>query len=124
MKILGIVLLLASTCFSSPTEPGSANGSITLRFGETAVAGGTRVSFTDVTDSRCPRDVVCAWEGDAAVRLESGNDHVVLHTSGRMGAAEASLGGVTLTLVDVRPVPDSRRETSKTDYSVTLRVSR
>ena len=119
------MLLLASvSCFSSPTESGSASGTMTLRFGETAIAGETRVSFTDITDSRCPRDVVCAWEGDAAVRLESGNDHVVLHTSGRMGPIEARLDRVTLALVDVRPTPDSRQPTNKTEYVVTLRVSR
>jgi hypothetical protein len=114
---------LSLGCTSSPTEP-DANGTLTLRFGQTVVAGGTTVSFTDILDSRCPRDVVCAWEGDAAVRLESGGQHLILHTAGSAGPKEGSLAGLTIALVEVRPARVSENPPQKSDYSVTLDVSR
>jgi hypothetical protein len=110
-------------CNSAPTEPSHPAGStFTLRYGQTATVAGTRVTFADVVaDSRCPRDVVCAWAGDAAVRLESGSESIVLHTAAAAGAASGRLGGVTLTLEDVKPDRISTVETKKTDYVLSLR---
>ena len=81
-----------------------------------------RVSFTDIVDSRCPKDVVCAWEGDAAVRLESGGTSLVLHTNQTAGQASGLLAGMTFTLLEVKPEPAAPNE-AKTDYVVTIRLS-
>jgi len=125
MRLLIAALLIANAaCSNSPTEPQSSGATVTLRYGGSVTVAGTRVSFTDVTDSRCPKDVVCGWEGDAAVRLESGSEAVVLHTSGRMGASDGQLAGVTITLVEVKPEPVSTNEIRKTDYTVTIRASK
>jgi len=124
MRLIAAAVLLATLNCATPTEPGAATGSITLRYGQTATAGGIRISFTDVLDSRCPQDVICVWAGDAAVRLQSGAESVVLHTNGTVGAAAGKLDGVTMTLTEVRPEPVSSRETRKSDYEITLRVSR
>ena len=123
MRFAIAALLLATiACSTSPTEPGSGASSATLRFGETAVIAGTRVSFTDIQDSRCPKEVVCAWAGDAAVRLESGSEYAVLHTNGAAGPATGQLAGVMLTLVEVKP--DASSSVKKSDYVVTLRASK
>ena len=82
------------------------------------------MSFTEIVDSRCPKDVVCVWAGDAAVRLESGAESLVLHTNRTAGEATGKLGSVNVTLVDVRPEPITASEVKKTDYLVTLRVSK
>ena len=117
-------LLIANVgCSSSPTEPGSTAGTVTLRYGGTVTVAGKSVSFTEIADSRCPKDVVCVWAGDAAVSLESGNESVVLHTNPSSGASEAKLAGLTITLVEVKPEPVGSSETKKSDYVITIRAS-
>ena len=68
---------------SSPTPV-----TVTVRPGEVAGYGGAalRVTFLGVEgDSRCPRDVACAWAGDAGVRLRltrgQTNAEPTLHTT-------------------------------------------
>lgn len=117
------MLLLATIgCSGSPTEPAGIR-TVTLRFGETASFSGTRITFTDVSDSRCAKDVVCAWAGDAAIRLESGSDSVVLHSNATAGVTAANLGGMHITLIMVRPERLTLDEPKKSEYLVTLRVS-
>ena len=121
--LLAAVLLAGISGCASPTDPGPATSAITLRFGQAATVGGARISFTDVDDSRCPKGVACVWAGDAAVRLESGAESVVLHTNGTVGAATSKLAGATVTLTEVRPEPVASNPAKKTDYEITLRVS-
>ena len=124
MRLLITTLLIANlSCMSSPTEPSAARNAFTLRFGETAIVDGTRISFTDVSDSRCPTEVVCAWAGDAAVRLESGSESVVLHTNATAGPASGSVAGITATLVDVRPERIAVDPPPKADYVISLRLA-
>lgn len=117
-------LLVATIGCSSPTAAGSANGTVEIRYGDTATVSGTRLFFSDIVDSRCPKDVVCAWAGDAAVRLESGSEAVVLHTNPGSGPATGTLAGMTLTLLDVEPEPVGSNPPKKSDYVATIRTSR
>jgi hypothetical protein len=119
---LALIVIAMLSCSSSPTEPGMGD-SASLRFGQTTTIAGRAVSFTDIADSRCPRTVVCAWAGDAAVRLESASDHVILHTNTGAGPATGTLAGVTLTLVEVRPERVTPDAVKKSDYSITVRLS-
>ena len=85
----------------------------TLAPGETAHVGGTEVliHFDRVTeDSRCPTDVQCPWQGNAAVRLELSSriaefapQPVVLNTG--IEPRERAMLGITVRLVDVDPYP-------------------
>ena len=120
---LAALLLLSISCSTSPTEPGSGASTVTLRYGETATLGSIRVTFTDINDSRCPKGVACVWVGDAAARLESGADVLVLHTNSAAGATSGKIAGVNVSLADVQPEPVASQETKKTDYRITLRVS-
>lgn len=123
MRLLLALLLSANVaCSSSPTEPEGPGGTVVLRYGETTTVANTRVSFTEIVDSRCPKDVVCAWAGDAAVHLQSGNATLVLHTNGSAGASSGMLAGLTITLIDVKPEPVSTAGTRKADFVATLRV--
>jgi hypothetical protein len=101
----------------------------TLRVGETAVVDdtGLRISVDKVADdSRCPVDVQCVWEGDAAVSVAivdpSAPRSYELHTSGRY-AQEATHGAYRVTLVRLDPAPRSTVPLSSSDYRATLRVS-
>ncbi len=81
-----------------------------LRVGEAVTVGELRIAFQAVpVDSRCPRNVVCAWMGDAAVRLglrESAGDEVIreLHTHPDL-ARTAEVGGVAVRLAELSPYP-------------------
>ncbi len=124
MRLLIAVLLWTVGCTSSPSEPVSADGTHTVRYGGTVTIAGKRILFTDVTESRCPKDVTCVWAGDAAVRLEAGGESVVLHTNASAGASVGKLAGLTITLVEVKPEPVGSGETKKADYIVTIRTSK
>lgn len=121
--MLAAILLAAINC-SAPTAPGSAAGTVEIKYGDTATVSGTRLFFSDIVDSRCPKDVVCAWAGDAAVRLESGSEAVVLHTNTSSGPSTGALAGMTLTLLEVQPDPAGSNPPKKGDYVATVRTSR
>src|SRR5688500_18399437 len=78
MKITHLAVVVASftlaACASSnglPTEPvvysqAEAADSIRIRIGQTIVVEGVKVRFSAVeSDSRCPIDAICVWQGDA-----------------------------------------------------------
>lgn len=100
-----------------PAPGGTRGGDRTVRAGEeftlapgdaARTADGFAVRFTGVTeDSRCPREVNCAWEGDATVTVEitaPGASPVAreLHTNRRFAAATAA-GGRTVRLLGLAP---------------------
>ena len=81
-------------------------------------------------DSRCPQDVTCVWEGDAAVEVETvaggeARSHT-LHTSVRVDERPGSVerAGYRITLEGVTPGPYSGRAIPPGDYRVTLRITR
>jgi hypothetical protein len=90
---------------------------------------GLTVAFERVSsDSRCPVDVVCVWEGDAAVALKAslpGQElgRLELHTSGQMGPREVRHGDFLITMVALAPQPHSREPIKPTAYRLRLRVS-
>ena len=126
-------LLLLASCSTSPSAPRavSLDDSFTLAPGQTAQVGNTslRVTFESVSaDSRCPVDVTCVWEGDAAVIVSlplTGGARIQheLHTSGRY-PTEVDAGDYRVRLADVAPVPRSGASPAPGDYRATLLVSR
>ncbi len=119
------VLLLA--CPTSPSEV-KFNAPFTLAPGQSADVEGLRVTFDRVaSDSRCPIDVTCVWEGDAVVVVSlraSGREpaSVELHTSGRF-AQDASYGDYRIRLAGLEPVARSDRPIAPSDYRATFVVS-
>ena len=92
--------MLLSGCGAADPGPASPDGGVEvlevrgsdafrLAPGESArLPGGTVVSFQGVeSDSRCPIDVVCVWEGNAevVVRLVAGTDP---HRLARLGTSQ------------------------------------
>jgi len=104
-----------------------------LRPGQsTSVPGaGFALKFEKVeNDSRCPVDVTCVWEGDAAVVVKlisppAAEETKELHTSkgeGRPGELERN--AFVIRLVKLTPVPRSTATIPPADYRATFVATR
>lgn len=100
---------------------------LALTVGERVTIAGhdLAITFREVAaDSRCPVDVTCVWQGDAAVVLilESAGqrDTVTLHTADPDGQVRRA--GVLLTLAGVMPAPRSDRPIPAGAYRIRLRA--
>jgi hypothetical protein len=114
MRVPSLVsIAVAAAACGSAAGPNLAqlNQPFQLAVGERAVAGGLSIRFTGVSaDSRCPSDVVCIWEGDGAVLVEtaplSGLGRVdTLHTS--LNPKAIDVGERSLALVALDPYPET-----------------
>ena len=105
----------------------------TMTVHEVVVVDDTHVliSFDAVTeDSRCPTDVQCPWEGNAAVRLELSSQIAefapqprTLNTS--LEPQSTDFMGLTIRLVDVAPYPSTAGQPIDPEsYVVKLVVTR
>ena len=146
MRSLISALLLAVTlgCGNSrpPAEPNddepqpkvvSSGSEFTLRRGERASVddGILLVTFLAVvSDSRCPADVVCVWQGDAAMlfHLESPRSEAptgvvdTLHTE--LQPRAANYLGYAVRVNGLLPYPYSSDEPGARDYRVSLVVEK
>jgi len=88
-----------------------------------------QIGFENVpTDSRCPTDVQCIWEGDATVRVwvqkaPRTRERLALHTSAREPRS-ATYQGYGIELLRLAPLPVSGRTIEQEDYEATLEVTR
>ena len=126
----------ASTLTAPVTEVslGEAGDSIALRPGTTVVVvGGLRLTFDRVvSDSRCPRDVVCIWSGDAIVEIVADpicypacgvpSLLLTLHTDTEPRAGQYL--GYVVRLVALQPMPVSTGQIDPSDYVAWVRVTR
>ena len=93
------------------------------------VAGeGLEVGFADiVSDSRCPRDVQCFWEGVAIIRLsveKAPGRRTTLTFRVPSTSATATYEKYSVSIVDLKPYPESNRRQRREDYVVTVIVTR
>jgi hypothetical protein len=100
-----------------------------VRVGETAYIADTRLSIrVNVVsdDSRCPRDVVCVWAGNARVSLTlrdaSNTDAVDLNST--LEPHAVTRWGHTVELVDVQPVPTAGQPIPAQEYVIRMVVTR
>lgn len=100
-----------------------------LRVGERVEVEGSELSLAFVrvdSDSRCPKDVICIWAGEAKLvfraRVGSSEEgELVLISPGEK--ARAAFGRYRIEVVALAPEPDSRRKIAPEDYVATLRVT-
>lgn len=142
--LAAVVVAAAIGCGGSkpPAEPNddepqpkrvSANGEVTLRRGQIASVddGALLITFLAVaSDSRCPADVVCVWQGDADMtfRIENpraeapfvGIDTLRLEQEPR----EVSRFGYRVAVKGLQPYPYSSDDPGSRDYRVTLAITR
>lgn len=115
----------------TPTDraPG-ADTTITLAPGGEALPFGGifGLSFLEVTnDSRCPRDVLCIWAGNAVARLglRAGMGPTVPYALNTTLDPRSVVYGIyRVSLVGLEPTPLSTAAIPPGDYRVTLRVER
>lgn len=79
------------------------------------------------SDSRCPRDVQCVWQGDAVVKLwlQEGSGErqdFELHTT--QEPKEIQHGDLRVRLEQLEPYPESTSTIAADAYLATVRVSR
>jgi hypothetical protein len=146
MRALFTALLLtaAVACGNStpPAEPNddepqpkrvAMNSEFSLRRGELASVDGGNLLITFlavIEDSRCPADVVCVWQGDAAMtfRIERATAQApfvaldTLHTE--LQPQVATRAGYRVEVKGLQPYPYSSDEPGTRDYRVTLKVTR
>jgi hypothetical protein len=100
-----------------------------IRVGETAYIADTRLSIRVngvPEDSRCPRDAVCVWAGNARVSLTmrdgSNADGVDLNST--LDPRAVSRWGYTVQLVEVQPLPTAGQPIPAQEYVIRLVVAR
>lgn len=78
---------------------------ITLKGGETVIyEGGLELTLRSIGDSRCPKDVVCIWQGELnpffSVRDDSAAQQQTVLRMGTETAAQAEIEGYVVELVE------------------------
>lgn len=98
-----------------------------LAFGETTQVSGTNLSlsFVDVGDSRCPKNVTCIWQGEGSVALDvvlaedaiapPGPDSLLIGDTLRVGP-------YGIQLLELNPYPEADVSTPKSSYRALLKV--
>lgn len=143
MKIKHFAVVVASlvigACASNntlPTEPvvysqAEAADSVRVRVGQTIVVESIKVRFNAVeSDSRCPMDAICVWQGDAVTNftVEQNCDcdtpafELKLHTS--LQPKSGTAYGFRLELLNLQPYPMASLPTKQDSYYAWIRLTR
>src|SRR5437867_1183279 len=90
-----------------------------------------KVKFLNVTtDSRCPSDVTCVWQGEVKIHvniIENNKDLGNFSLTSRAGQEDLaiqSFDGYSIQVVKVEPYPTSGNKISLSDYVATLVISK
>ncbi len=127
--LLLAAFLLALACASQPQVRGVAIGEqVTLRAAESITVEPRNVvlQFAEViSDSRCPEDVTCVWEGDAevsvrAVAADGTSSDLRLHT--KDGGTQAAFAGLAVRLLTLEPRPRAGVSPLQGDYVLTIEI--
>lgn len=130
-----IALLGAIAACSEPAEPAAGldirklPATVTLTVGQSVEIAGAVITFGEVnSDSRCAKDVVCVWAGNAEIRVTigpavgEGPIHLVtLNTTLEPHGSDPTYG-IVVTLVDLLPYPVST-DTAR-HYRAVIRIER
>ena len=143
MKTRHVAVLLfaavAGACASSngfPTEPvvysqAEAADSVRIRVGQTIVVESIKVRLNAVeSDSRCPMDAICVWQGDAVTSftVEQNCDcdtpafELKLHTS--LQPKSGTAYGFRLELLNLQPYPMASLPTKQDSYYAWIRLTK
>jgi hypothetical protein len=87
------------------------------------------VTFLNVTsDSRCPSDVTCIWQGQAGIELDvqKGEEEsaISLSIGGDSSPEESIFNSYLIQLVDLSPYPISTKNIQPEDYTATIKITK
>ena len=98
-----------------------------LGFNQTTTMQELQIKIANLTDSRCPSDVTCVWQGQANVLVDInknsqnlGNFSLSLNDK---SLAARSFDHYSIQLIKVDPYPISTKKIQLFDYDVTLKLS-
>lgn len=83
-----------------------------------------KIEFMDFTDSRCPLNANCIWEGEAEVYLkaESGNEKTEFKMTGI--GSDTTVFGHKIKFVDLLPYPEDGLEETFKNKELIIQVSK
>ena len=87
------------------------------------------ITFLNVTsDSRCPSDVTCVWQGQAGIELnvQKGEEEstVSLSIGGDSNPNESIFNSHLIQLVDLSPYPVSTKTIQPEEYTATIKITK
>jgi len=108
--IIGMLtVLLSPSCDKGETN---YNSDIKLHKNQPVKVSGTESIFLEaieITDSRCPKDVVCVWEGNAMATIRISSDDAIIavpelclgscSANGKSSATKFTINGETYELI-------------------------
>ena len=134
-RILFLFILIFVSCkttnqSTNDVSPEQTNGDqLWLKIGEKKVLepDGLEVSFRQLLeDSRCPKDVVCVWEGRAEIQLwliKEGPDSIFVNVSiPQYPRSPIDVLGYRITLLQLDPYPRTDITYQPSDYKALLDV--
>jgi hypothetical protein len=88
-----------------------------------------KITFLNVTsDSRCPSDVTCIWQGQAGIELDVQKGEVEstisLSIGGDSSPEESIFNAYLIQLVDVSPYPVSTKNIQSDEYTATINITK
>ena len=135
LVVIGVMIAILfnpSLSFADAKSPANVSETqFQLKVNETFLleSGGIKVQLLNVTsDSRCPSDVTCIWQGEAKVLVnviqnnqDIGN-FILTSRSGQPDLAVQSFDGYSIQVAKVEPYPMSGKKISLSDYLVTFSI--
>jgi hypothetical protein len=98
-----------------------------LGFNQTATMQDLQIKIVNMTDSRCPSDVTCIWQGQAKALIDInknsqnlGNFNLILNDK---NFEARSFDHYSIQIIKVVPYPISTKTIHLSDYNVTLKLS-
>ena len=130
--VAAVLSVAACASQTTATEPvvyslGEASDSVQIRVGETISVEGTLIKFAlVVSDSRCPMDAICVWEGDAAVQVsvQKGSDTQMMQLHTTLEPHSSTAHGYKIELLSLNPYPRASTPTRPDSYSAWFRIVR
>ena len=125
-----LVLIVASGMVSTARSQNDLAEVIILEVGKSKIIGDNnfRIGFDSIlSDSRCPEDALCFWEGDATAQFwadQSPGDNFFFELHSHRGFQwQIIYNDYQIALIDVVPYPRTDREIDPDEYIVILTVT-
>jgi hypothetical protein len=113
------------------TIDANLNSEFLLQFNQSAEikSEDITVTFLNVTsDSRCPSDVTCVWQGQAGIELDlrKGEEKSIVSLSigGDSSPEESIFDSYLIQLVDISPYPVSTKDIQSDEYAAKINITK